>query len=162
LAFSGNAPSISFPRPLSGPHSASENSLFDFVETAYGSFVFGGASAFQVDGRCATKLPFGVSPVSPQLHLYEADPAKVTERTAAKLLKVLTKELDRQEKQQRRQECLEQEKRAEQHLRPHRESRMRLQQREQERARLQQRQKGAAELQCMRISLLRGRERLLF
>jgi hypothetical protein len=95
----------------SGPHSASENSLFDFVETAYGSFVFGGASAFQVDGRCATRLPFGVSPVPPQLHLYEADPAKATGRTAAKLLKVLAKELDRQEKQQRRQKCVEQEKR---------------------------------------------------
>jgi hypothetical protein len=75
----------------------------------YGSFVFGGANAFQDNGRCANKLPFGVSPV-PDQRLSILSP---TERAAAKLVRELTKELDRQQREQERQQrWLEQRERA--------------------------------------------------
>jgi hypothetical protein len=57
----------------SGPHSTSELSLFNFVETAYGSFVFGGANAFQdeMEGAPTTnKLPFGVRGVTSFYQLF--------------------------------------------------------------------------------------------
>jgi hypothetical protein len=46
-----------------GPHheakSPSALRLFELVEVTYGTSVFGGANAFQEDGRCANMAQFG-------------------------------------------------------------------------------------------------------
>jgi hypothetical protein len=64
VAYSGRvlwrAPPDAFGSRYEACRSDESKRLLELVEVTYGTCVFGGASSYQEDGRCANKAQFGV------------------------------------------------------------------------------------------------------